>query len=295
MDSKKYSLPVEPHTLVSFVPMSKKSEWTDDYDIRHCIKYLLYPHVSTALDFGDDGLNRHKIGRAVFFAAIFQYQGRTDEEHKLNQDDFKKYLKHITDVSGEELGEYARQGTDLHNAVEGFYMGKGYPSHEGAQNIIAMLAPRIKSLGVVRVVCEKVIVNHEIGFMGTPDLVGYNSEGRVVWIGDMKQVNDGKYNDFKTSKSLYEKYRAQLAAYSLLLKAEDHVVEQVLSNRQTNECKLIPHDNHDTMIEATRLHIMGWCMRKYGFLPGPAAKERHAEMIDTWNRIAEYNKGIVQK
>lgn len=294
--SNRYSIPVPPYTIVKYCPMAKKGQWTEDFDIRHALKFGLYPHVSNALDFGDEGLTKHKISRAVFFSAIHQYRGKTDEEHKLDKEDFKEYLSHILKFSGEELGAFADQGKELHAKVARFYEGNGYPAdHEGAQNVIATLAPRLKSLGVVRVACEHKLVNEELGFVGTPDLVGFNSDEQVVWQGDEKQVNNGAYEDFKTSKSLYESWRGQLALYSILNKSSGHAVDQILSNRQTNECKLIAHDNHDTMIQAMEYHIKGWMMRKYGCFPSTIVKEKRAELEPIWKQIADYNKGRIEK
>ena len=51
------------------------------------------------------------------------------------------------------------------------------------------------------------------------------------------------------------------------------VVHQVLSNRESNECKLILHERHESAIEAARHHFLGFQWRKFDCLIAHRWKE----------------------
>lgn len=293
--SMKWHSPLAPYNVVQFVPGSKKDSWIKP-DIRHARSFCLLPSVTSVIDIGSDSLVQHQIGRALFFAAAHPYRGgeADPETHLLPSDDVKEWQDHINEMCAKELGEFADSGKDVHAGVEKYYEGKGYPTNEGSQNIIATIAPRVKDLGVVKILPEKIIGGPEIGIVGTPDLAGFNEEGKLVWLGDIKTVQPKAFEGFKTEKSLYPKWTLQLAAYSLIMKGENLAVDQILSNRSTFECKLITHENHERARLAMRHHMISWFYRQ-DYLPWEVWAEKKNELLDTLTRIAEYNKGIVQK
>ena len=292
--SAKYHSPIHPYPVVKWIPKADGKGLTDRVTARHATKYALLPSVTTQLDFGDEGLLEHIKQRLLFFSAVRPYHGGFDASHDPDPEALKEWQDEIYGLTGEELKGFADQGVELHAQVAQYYEGKiPYPTHEGAAQIVETLAPVLKQCGVTKVVCERVLGSPEIGFVGTPDLVGVDDDDNVKWIGDMKQVNPSPFAKFKTDRSLYPKWRLQLAAYAILLKTSDAVVHQVLSNRESNECKLILHDRHESAIEAARHHFIGFQWRKFDGLIAHRWKEvkDDPKIMGEIRNIHEINNG----
>jgi len=288
--SMKWHLPIAPFKVVEQIP-KKSGDGFKKPTVLDAKRLCLLPSASSMLDVEGDALVEYRVNEAIFHCAILPYHGGFDEvdenghpSHKINPEEYAEYQEEIQRRMADKLTAFADQGKEVHAQVAQYFEGKGYPSDESAVAVVETLNVRLNELGVKKVVCEKVIGGPERGFVGTPDMVGLDGNGFVIWIGDLKTVNESPFKKMKTEKALYMKWRMQLAAYSILLEASEPVIDQVLSCRDTHECRLVHHENSERMAQATRYHLRSWLLRKE-LCPWTDFAENKETLMDEWLKL----------
>lgn len=290
----KWHLPIAPHIEVKTVPKAGGKGWKKP-DINSAIKYCLLPSVTSVIDLGEEGLVRWQIGQAIFRCAILPYRGEFDDEHKINQEDYKEYEREILGQMEEHVGGFADHGKDVHANLERYFEGKSWEG-EVTQNLIEVLTPRLKELGVVKVVPETPLGGIEYGVLGRPDLVGFDKDGKLIWIGDLKNKGLGEFKRNASEASLGANYKLQLGGYAWLLRKQhpaDRIqLDQILSCRDNNDAKYVPYEDSERWEKAFDLHLNSWFYRKNHF-PHLLWEGQKDGLMDELKEIEEQNKWSV--
>lgn len=292
--SMKWHLNVEGYPVAELVPSADGKKWVKPTMVQ-ARKIALFPSLSSTIDVDKDQLVDWRINQTIFHCSILPYAGRFDGEdtnghpdHKINQEDYKEYQDEILGRMKDDLNQWADDGKEVHANVEAYFRGEGW-SGEATARIIEVLTPRLKELGVVKIDPERTIGGVEYGLVGTPDLPGYNADGKLVWIGDLKRKSEKQFKIKNTEASLGPNYQLQLGGYLWLLGGNGVQLDQVLSCRETNECKLVPYENSDRWATAFYHHWMSWKLRK-DYDPTVLWKERGDELATQHAEIAEHLK-----
>lgn len=160
--------------------------------LRDARKLNLVPSVTTIIKVASQpGLDRWKQEQVLLAALTLP---KVDDE---SDDD---YIARILDDSKDAARSAADAGTDIHAAIEAFYMGQQYDRHrehvQGAHNLL------LSTYGHQPWVAERSFC-HELGFGGKVDL---HAPGFVVDVKTKEFADPAKIDG-------YDEHRMQLAAY----------------------------------------------------------------------------------
>jgi hypothetical protein len=156
----------------------------------------LVPSVTTILGVADKPGLRRWLQEQVLLAALTlpKIDSKSDEQ----------FIARIIDDSQEQTRSAADAGTDIHAAIEAFYMGQQYDRHrehvQGAHGVL------LSTYGHQPWVAERSFC-HELGFGGKVDL---HAPGFVVDVKTKEFADPAKIDG-------YDEHRMQLAAYRELL------------------------------------------------------------------------------
>lgn len=203
---------------VDLVDYGKPDPVTGEYKQRYEIdfkdgRYATPRRVSTVLGtLGKPALPQWAANTAV------DYLEAKHEEHKGHAEEwyrsFPGYANEARNYHDLKKKEAAEWGKMAHSIIEDFLRGKGWPDEE---RLAATPEPVLNCLGIFRAwwestefkrvkYVERYVYNLSESYAGTLDYMPEDSKGRLHLI------------DWKTSKSIYEDYLFQLAAYAGALK-----------------------------------------------------------------------------
>ena len=181
------------------VPMytvpSKKDGSPRNTTLRDARTLNLVPSVTTVLKvINAPALTQWLIKQAILSSLTLP---RLDGE----QDDL--YVERILSDSKEEGRAAANKGTEIHEAVQGFYEGKGYGAYPA--EVAASASKIFETFGHQEWIAERPF-SHELGFGGKCDLHAPSDDGIVI---------DAKSKEFGVGESPvgYDEHKMQLAAY----------------------------------------------------------------------------------
>lgn len=294
--SMKWHVAIHPYPVANMVPSTDGKKWVKP-DIRAAKRLGLLPSLTSVIDVDKDNLVDWQIRQAIHRCAVMPYAGGSDPAtHHLIESEYKEYEQEILNQMEESLSGYADDGKEVHANLERYFRGQSW-SGTATANIIEVLTPRLAKLGVVRVDPEVRIGGPDFGIVGTPDLPGYDKDGKLVWIGDLKRKSEKQFKITNTEASLGPNYQLQLGGYLWLLGGDvlNVQLDQILSCRETNEAKIIPYENGERWSTAFYHHWYSWQHRK-DLIPAhiwagegaSALRAQHAAII-------EYNEWIVNK
>lgn len=152
----------------------------------------LVPSVTTILGVADKPGLRRWLQEQVLLAALTL--------PKIDAESDDEFIARIIDDSQEQTRSAADAGTDIHAAIESFYLGQQHARHqEHVQGVHNLL---LSTYGHQAWVAERSF-SHELGFGGKVDL---HAPGFVV---------DVKTKEFTDPSKIdgYDEHRMQLAAY----------------------------------------------------------------------------------
>ena len=152
----------------------------------------LVPSVTTILGVADKPGLRRWLQEQVLLAALTL--------PKIDSESDEQFIARIIDDSQEQTRSAADAGTDIHAAIEAFYMGQQYDRHrehvQGAHGVL------LSTYGHQPWVAERSFC-HELGFGGKVDL---HAPGFVVDVKTKEFADPAKIDG-------YDEHRMQLAAY----------------------------------------------------------------------------------
>jgi len=152
----------------------------------------LAPSVTTILGVADKPGLRRWLQEQVLLAALTL--------PKIDSESDAEFIARVIDDSQEQTRSAADAGTDIHAAIEAFYLGQQYDRHrehvQGAHNLL------LSTYGHQPWVAERSFC-HELGFGGKVDL---HAPGFVVDVKTKEFTDPAKVDG-------YDEHRMQLAAY----------------------------------------------------------------------------------
>jgi len=156
--------------------------------------------------------------------AAYPYDPSTDiEEH---------YIPMILAKAGEYANTAADRGKEIHKDVENFFLKGEAPVDPISQKVADDIQNDARMRGVVEIKAEVPIGSLELGFAGTPDLVGMDADGKALVIYDLKTVEDPA-----KIKTPYDSWLLQLGAYSLT--DPGCALVSVVAGRESGDTKFI--------------------------------------------------------
>ena len=142
------------------------------------------------------------------------------------------YIPMILAKSSEYAAETADRGKEIHKDVERYYINAETPEDPISQKIVDAIEADAKMRGVVEIRAEVPIGSLEMGFAGTPDLVGCDVDGKILVIYDLKTTDDPA-----KIKSIYKSWSLQLGAYGML--DADCALVSVIAGRDSGETRFV--------------------------------------------------------
>jgi len=295
--SMKFHAAVDGFPVIEMVPSADGSKMVKA-TITQARKLMLLPSLTSIIDVDKDALTDWQINQAIRRCAILPYRGGFDPvSHLIDEEEYKEYQDEIRGQMSDEVGVWADDGKEVHAGVERYFEGKDYGKHAGVLGIIEKLSPRLKELGVVKVIPERTIGGPEFGLVGTPDLPGFDESGNLIWIGDVKRKSEKQFRIKNTETSLGPNYCLQLGGYLRLLRrhhesdARPVQLDQILSCRETNECKIVPYEDGDRWSDAFHHHARSWFLRK-NWTPWKDWEERKDEITKLHRQLIAVNRGL---
>jgi hypothetical protein len=123
------------------------------------------------------------------------------ERPPIGGETLEEWTSHVMEKSGEDAGDAASLGTDIHAAIEAHYTGKPYDFKLDCY--VRPTTEVVSTLGISPTAYEKVLVNVKEGYAGTTDMVFERG------------ILDFKSQRFEKKPGDYESHTWQLAAYHM--------------------------------------------------------------------------------
>lgn len=200
--------------LVNYGKPDENGEYKQRYEIDFSDgRYAVLRRVSTVLaTLGKPALPQWAANCSVDYLLErhAEHDGHADEWYR----SFPQYAAEARNYHDLKKKEAAEWGKMAHTIIEDFLRGKGWPNDE---QIAGTPAPVLNCLGIFRAwwestefrrvkYVERYVYNLGARYGGTLDYIPEDDQGGLHLI------------DWKTSKSIYEDYLFQLAAYAAALK-----------------------------------------------------------------------------
>ncbi len=265
MSANKWHWPVAPYPWAKQVPSADGAKLVKP-TITHARRYLLLPSVTSIVSGLSKGAKFEdwQLRQSLFKAVLRPFPGSSDAiTHEYDPGEIREWQNDILRELADDLEVSANEGKEVHGGVEDFYRGLPVQLNVAQQNIINAVGPDMEKKGVTKIVPEETIGGPEVGFVGTPDMVGHDDVGKIKALWDIKTCSASAFAGFKTESSLYQNWRLQQGGYCILL-GDHHIPKaQILSDREGEDrsCKIIDYSEGDRWSLAFRHEMISWFYR----------------------------------
>jgi len=300
----RFHSPLPPHETIELVPKADGKGWKTP-TMPDAVKHLLVPGVTSTLDVDKGDLTTWQIKQALFHAAILPYHGRFDGEtkdghpdHRINDSDYAEWEKEIFSRMKDKLDTYADDGSDVDRELKNYWDGKTYKMPESILPIVEVMQARMNELGVVRLDHSVRLFSPRLWVTGEPDFTGYDKDGKLVWVPDLKRKNKSTFEKGKKEGGLDPHHKLQTGAYCSILRdmvdVGDVKLDIIMSCRDDERAQIVQITDTDRWEQAYYHQNRSWMLRK-GFENMQERfgleKDRVKEMIDA---CLEHQKWRVQ-
>ena len=301
----RFHSPFAPHEVIKMVPKKDGKGWKEP-TMPDAIELLLVPGVTTTLDVEKGSLTEYRVNQAIFHCAVLPFTGRFDgsneaghPDHKINPDDYKEYEREIQGRMKDVLEGFADDGSDVDRELKNYFDGKPYKLQDKIMPCVEAVTARMKELGVVKLVSGLRLFSPTLWVTGEPDMFGFNADGKLVWVFDLKRKNKSTFEKAKSEKGLDENHRLQLGHYLLMLEERHDALNPrldiLMSCRDDERAKIVPINDTEQWKQAALHHNKSWMLRKgWG---NPAERfEREKEAIKArMDEIVEHNRWLISQ
>jgi len=173
------------------------------------------PSVTTIQGILDKpGLNNWKVDQHLQTFLDLMYMDNTGCNVALGEIepewDDEKILKFIKGRTQERLDLAPKAGTDIHQVLEDYFTGSGFPDVGTELTICKNVEQGLRANGILalNMGCEKYFTDDSIGYAGCADVITIEGDS---WVIDYKSKQEA--SKFKPGKMAYPEHAQQLAAY----------------------------------------------------------------------------------